>query len=49
MVALRGDRIERVALADALSGPKRVDPQGERVAAARGIGTIFGDEIRTGA
>ena len=47
MVALRGDRIERVALADALSRPKRVDPQGERVAAARSIGTIFGDETRT--
>lgn len=48
MVALRGDRIERVALADALSRPKRVDPLGERVASARGIGTIFGDETRTG-
>jgi 6-phosphofructokinase 1 len=46
-VARRGDRIERVSLADALSRPKRVDPQGERVAAARGIGTIFGDESRT--
>ena len=46
MVALRGGRIERVSLADALSGPKRVDPQGEHVAAARGIGTIFGDETR---
>jgi 6-phosphofructokinase 1 len=46
MVALRGDRIERVSLADALSRPKRVDPQGEHMAAARGIGTIFGDETR---
>jgi phosphofructokinase-like protein len=49
MVALRGDRIERVSLADVLSRPKRVDPLGERVAAARSIGTIFGDEVRTGA
>ena len=48
MVALRGDRIERVPLADVLSRPNRVDPQGERVAAARGIGTIFGDETRDG-
>ena len=47
MVALRGTRIERVPLADALSRPHRVDPQGERVAAARGIGTIFGDETGT--
>jgi phosphofructokinase-like protein len=46
MVALRGDRIERVSLADALSRPKRVDPQGEHMAAARGIGTIYGDETR---
>ena len=42
MVALQGARIERVPLADVLSRPHRVDPQGERVAAARGIGTIFG-------
>jgi ATP-dependent phosphofructokinase / diphosphate-dependent phosphofructokinase len=44
MVALKGDRIERVPIADVLSRPKRVDPHGERVAAARSIGTIFGDE-----
>jgi 6-phosphofructokinase 1 len=48
MVALRGDRIERVSLADVLARPRRVDPLGERVAAARSIGTIFGDEVRTG-
>ncbi len=47
MVALRGARIERVPLADVLSRPNRVDPQGERVVAARGIGTIFGDETGT--
>ena len=44
MVALRADRIERVAIAEVLSKPKRVDPRGERVIAARSIGTIFGDE-----
>ncbi len=47
MVALRGARIERVSLADVLSRPKRVDPQDERVAAARAIGTTFGDETGT--
>ena len=47
MVALRGAGIERVSLADVLSRPRRVDPEGERVAAARSIGTIFGDETRT--
>ncbi len=45
MVALKGDRIERVSMAEALAKPKRVDPHGERVTAARGIGTIFGDEV----
>ena len=44
MVALRGDRIERVAMADLLCTPKLVNPLGERVAAARAIGTVFGDE-----
>jgi phosphofructokinase-like protein len=44
MVALRGNRIERAALAEVLAVPKRVDPRGERVTAARAIGTIFGDE-----
>ncbi len=46
MVALRADRIERVPIADVVSKPKRVDPRGERVTAARSIGTIFGDETR---
>ena len=44
MVALRGDRIERVAIADAVARPKLVDADGERVRVARRIGTIFGDE-----
>jgi 6-phosphofructokinase 1 len=44
MVALRGGRIERVRLADVPAEPRRVDPHGERVTAARDIGTVFGDE-----
>lgn len=44
MAALRGDRIERVTMADVLCRPKLVNPLGERVAAARAIGTVFGDE-----
>ncbi|HSB40328.1 MAG TPA: ATP-dependent 6-phosphofructokinase [Methylomirabilota bacterium] len=44
MVALRGGRIERVHFADVPPEPRRVDPRGERVAAARDIGTVFGDE-----
>ncbi|HUM16290.1 MAG TPA: ATP-dependent 6-phosphofructokinase [Candidatus Nitrosotalea sp.] len=44
MVALRGSRIERARLADLPSEPRCVDPLGERVAAARDIGTVFGDE-----
>jgi len=44
MVALKGERIERVLMADVLSKPKRVDPQGNQVTAARSIRTIFGDE-----
>ena len=44
MVALRGGGIERVRLADVPREPRRVDPRGERVTAARDIGTVFGDE-----
>ena len=44
MVGLRGDRIERLPIAEALARPKHVDPYGDRVAAARSLGTIFGDE-----
>jgi ATP-dependent phosphofructokinase / diphosphate-dependent phosphofructokinase len=44
MVALRGDRVERLPIAEALARPKHVDPHGDRVAAARSLGTIFGDE-----
>jgi ATP-dependent phosphofructokinase / diphosphate-dependent phosphofructokinase len=44
MVALRGDRIERVPIDLAITRPRLVDPQGERVSVARSVGTIFGDE-----
>jgi len=44
MVALRGGRIERVRLTEIPSEPRRVDPRGEHVTAARDIGTVFGDE-----
>jgi 6-phosphofructokinase 1 len=43
MVALRGDRIARVPLAEVVGHTRRVDPGGERVRAARSVGTNFGD------
>jgi 6-phosphofructokinase 1 len=45
MVALRGGRIARVPIADAVAEPKLVDPEGELVAAARAIKTSFGDGV----
>lgn len=45
MVALKGDRIERVSVEDAVAKPKLVDPEGERVRAARRLRTSFGDEM----
>jgi 6-phosphofructokinase 1 len=45
MVALKGDRIERVPIRSAVAQPKLVDPAGERVGVARGLRTIFGDEV----
>jgi ATP-dependent phosphofructokinase / diphosphate-dependent phosphofructokinase len=42
MVALRGREIVDVPLAEALAVPKRVDPQGSEVAAARALGIAFG-------
>jgi 6-phosphofructokinase 1 len=44
MVALRGSRIERVPLAESAGTTRSVDPAGELVRVARGVGTIFGDE-----
>jgi len=44
MVALRGARVERVPIQSAVARLKLVDPAGERVAVARGLRMIFGDE-----
>ncbi len=44
MVALRGDRIGLVTIADAVARPNLVDPAGDRVRAGRAIGVAFGDE-----
>jgi ATP-dependent phosphofructokinase / diphosphate-dependent phosphofructokinase len=43
MVALRGRAIETVSLDAAIAEPRRVDPAGELVLAARSVGTSFGD------
>jgi ATP-dependent phosphofructokinase / diphosphate-dependent phosphofructokinase len=43
MVALREEEIVAVPIRDAISNPKRVDPDGEIVATARSLGVSFGD------
>lgn len=43
MVAVRGDRVDRVPLSDLVGRTRTIDPAGVRVQAARRIGTIFGD------
>ncbi|MGZ7080266.1 MAG: 6-phosphofructokinase [Thermoanaerobaculia bacterium] len=43
MVALRGDTIVSVPIADAVSNPKYVDPNGQLVRTARSLGVSFGD------
>jgi 6-phosphofructokinase 1 len=43
MVCLRNGVVEEVPLAEATSGQKLVDPQGELVGAARAVGVGFGD------
>ena len=43
MVSLRQDQIVSVPIADAVSRPKYVDPDGEVVKAARSVGISFGD------
>jgi len=43
MVAVRGDEIVSVPMADAVSRPKYVDPDGQMVQAARSLGISFGD------
>jgi 6-phosphofructokinase 1 len=44
MVALRGDRIEFVDVAEAIGKMKTVDPNGELVKAAKAVGIHFGEE-----
>ena len=44
MVALRADQIVAVPLVDAIGKLKLVDPGCQMVAAARAVGTVFGDE-----
>jgi 6-phosphofructokinase 1 len=43
MVALRQEQIVSVPIRDAISNPKRVDPDGEMVGTARSLGISFGD------
>lgn len=45
MVALRGNQIIDVPLAEAIGRPRAVPPEGELVRTARGLGIAFGDEI----
>ncbi len=44
MVCLRADKIESVALAEAIGACKKVDPNGDYVRAARAVGISFGDQ-----
>ena len=46
MVALREEKIVSVPIRDAISNPKRVDPEGEMVSTARSLGISFGDGRR---
>jgi 6-phosphofructokinase 1 len=43
MVALRGERIATVDIAEAVGAMKRVNPEGELVRVAKAIGVCFGD------
>jgi 6-phosphofructokinase 1 len=42
MVGLHGQKIQDVTIAEAIAVPKRVDPEGEAVRTARGLGIVFG-------
>jgi phosphofructokinase-like protein len=42
MIALHGQRIEDVPIAEAIAVPKRVNPEGEPVQTAKGLGISFG-------
>jgi ATP-dependent phosphofructokinase / diphosphate-dependent phosphofructokinase len=46
MVALRGNRIEYVDIAEAIGKMKAVDPNGDLVNTARSVGIYFGEEER---
>ena len=43
MVAYRNEKIVSVPIREAISNPKRVDPEGEMVQTARSLGISFGD------
>jgi 6-phosphofructokinase 1 len=43
MINLRGTHFGDVAIAEAVSRLRRVDPEGEDVRVARAVGTSFGD------
>lgn len=45
MVSLQGTEIKSVPIADAIKEIRKVDPNGDLVAAARGIGVSFGDAM----
>jgi phosphofructokinase-like protein len=44
MVCLRGGKIESVSIEEAVGAYKMVDPNGDHVRAARGVGMSFGDK-----
>ncbi|MFU8856149.1 MAG: 6-phosphofructokinase [Deferrisomatales bacterium] len=44
MPAVRGERIVRASVKEAVARLKLVDPKGEQVATARSVGVVFGDE-----
>jgi phosphofructokinase-like protein len=44
MMSLRDAKVTDIPLSEALAAPKRVDPHGDAVTTARGIGIYFGDE-----
>jgi ATP-dependent phosphofructokinase / diphosphate-dependent phosphofructokinase len=46
MVCLRGNKIDSVALEEAVAGTKQVDPNSEQVRAALAVGTSFGCKIK---
>jgi hypothetical protein len=45
MVCLRGTKIQSVRLDEVVGAQNLVDPQGDKVRAARAIGITFGDQL----